>query len=119
MPNSINSIEDLINHGRYFEARARAEAAIQQDDSLRLKQLFALAVSKAGNHQLALDSLTAIYTANPGDSETAGILGGIYKDLFKKHQDSKYAILSRDTSQRILRLLEIIILELMPLPCRP
>ncbi len=97
MPNSINSIEDLINHGRYFEARARAEAAIQQDDSLRLKQLFALAVSKAGNHQLALDSLTAIYTANPGDSETAGILGCIYKDLFKKHQDSKYAILSRDT----------------------
>jgi tetratricopeptide (TPR) repeat protein len=97
VPNSINSIEDLINHGRYFEARARAEAAIQQDDSLRLKQLFALAVSKAGNHQLALDSLTAIYTANPGDSETAGILGGIYKDLFKKHQDSKYAILSRDT----------------------
>lgn len=97
MPDSISTIEDLINHGRYFEARAKAEDAIQQDDSLRLKQLFALAVSKSGNPNLALDSLSAIYSANPGDSETAGILGGIYKELFKKHQDSKYAILSRDT----------------------
>ncbi|MBK7650443.1 MAG: DUF4071 domain-containing protein [Flammeovirgaceae bacterium] len=97
MPDSLSTIEDLINHGRYFEARARAEEAIQQDDSLRLKQLFALAVSKSGNPNLALDSLSAIYSANPGDSETAGILGSIYKELFKKHQDSKYAILSRDT----------------------
>ncbi|MBP9927018.1 MAG: DUF4071 domain-containing protein [Cyclobacteriaceae bacterium] len=97
MPDSILTIENLINHGRYFEARAKAEEAILQDDSLRLKQLFALAVSKSGNPHLALDSLSANYAANPGDSETAGILGGIYKDLFKKHQDSKYAILSRDT----------------------
>ncbi|MDZ7645918.1 MAG: TRAFs-binding domain-containing protein [Cytophagales bacterium] len=97
MTESLDVIQDLINHGRYFEARARAESVIQQDDSLRLKQLFALAVSKSGSHQLAPRFFTAIYAANPGDSETAGILGGIYKDLFKKHQDSKYAILSRDT----------------------
>ncbi|MEQ1587573.1 MAG: TRAFs-binding domain-containing protein [Cyclobacteriaceae bacterium] len=93
----IANIEDLINHGRYFEARSKAEAAMKQSDELRLQQLFALAISKSGNPQLALNFLTSLYSANPEDPETAGILGGIYKDLFRKLQDSKYAILSRDT----------------------
>ncbi len=97
MSESILYIEGLIDHGRYFEARAKAEEALKQQDNLRLKQLFALAASKSGNPKLALDFLTTLYLSNADDSETAGILGGIYKELFKKLQDSKYAILSRDT----------------------
>lgn len=91
------NIESLINHGRYFEARSKAEEGLRNSDELRLKQLFALATSKSGNPKVALDYLSGLYASNPDDPETAGILGGIYKELFKKHQDSKYAILSRDT----------------------
>jgi tetratricopeptide (TPR) repeat protein len=66
-------------------------------DHLRVDQLLALSLSKSGSPELALAHLDLAYRRNPEDSETAGILGGIYKELFKKHQDSKYAILSRDT----------------------
>ncbi len=66
-------------------------------DHLRVDQLLALSLSKSGSPELALAHLDLAYRRNPDDSETAGILGGIYKELFKKHQDSKYAILSRDT----------------------
>src|SRR5690606_11745139 len=52
---------------------------------------------KSGSPENAQEFLEPIYQAMPEDVETAGILGGIYKELFKKHQDSKYAILSRDT----------------------
>ena len=97
VPETIPHIQDLINHGRYFEAMARAQEAIKVSDEPRLKQLYALAVSKSGSPQLALDFLTAGNSVNPDDPETAGILGGVYKELFKKQQDSKYAILSRDT----------------------
>lgn len=66
-------------------------------DLLRVDQLLALSLSKSGSPETALAQLELAYRRNPEDSETAGILGGIYKELFKKHQDSKYAILSRDT----------------------
>lgn len=95
----IEVIEKLVNEGRYFEARAAAEGALQQSDELRLKQLYALAISKAGNPTAALTFLNTI-AAQTDDAETAGILGGIYKDLFKKFHDNKYAILSRDTYLR-------------------
>ena len=44
----------------------------------------------------AMNFLEPIYDQNKKDSETAGILGGVYKELFKKTEDSKYAYLSRD-----------------------
>jgi tetratricopeptide (TPR) repeat protein len=97
LSDTIQHLEELIGHGRFFEARARAEEVMKTEDTLRVRQLYALAVSKSGSPQVALDFLLPAYAANPDDSETAGILGGIYKELFKKHQDSKYAILSRDT----------------------
>ncbi len=95
----VSAIEDLVNHGRYMEAR---ELALRIKDNpdvdhLRVDQLLALSLSKSGSPELALAHLDLAYRRNPEDSETAGILGGIYKELFKKHQDSKYAILSRDT----------------------
>jgi len=92
-------LENLVSHGRYMEARELA-LRLQNDpevDHLRVDQLLALSLSKSGSPELALAHLDLAYRRNPNDSETAGILGGIYKELFKKHQESKYAILSRDT----------------------
>ncbi len=91
------SIESLINQGRYLEARSAAEAASKSTDSLRLKQLHALAVSKAGVPKAAVQILEPSYQAHSDDPETAGIMGSIYKEIFRKDQDTRYALLSRDT----------------------
>lgn len=102
MADRVVYLENLVNHGRYLEAR---ELALQikddpQIDHNRVDQLLALSMSKSGSPEAALAHLDLAYRRNPDDAETAGILGGIYKALFKKHQDSKYAILSRDTYVR-------------------
>lgn len=97
MTDAIAHIEALINQGRYFEARAMAQAALPSDDSLRLKQLLALAMSKAGVPKAAVNLLEPVYRQHADDPETAGIMGGIYKEIFRKDQDTKYALLSRDT----------------------
>ena len=99
MADQIILLQNLVNHGRYLEAR---ELAFQLKnnpdvDPERVDQLLALSLSKSGSPEDALAQLDLSYRRNPNDSETAGILGGIYKELFKKHLDSKYAILSRDT----------------------
>lgn len=99
MTERVQHLENLVNHGRHLEAR---EIAVQlkndpEADLLRVDQLLALSLSKSGSPESALAHLDLAYRRNPEDPETAGILGGIYKELFKKHQDSKYAILSRDT----------------------
>lgn len=95
----IQLLQDLVNFGRYLEARElgiklRNDSTV---DPQRVDQLLALSLSKSGSPEDALAVLDLTYRRNPADPETAGILGGIYKDLFKKHQDSKYAVLSRDT----------------------
>lgn len=94
---SLANLEALINQGRYFEARALAQAALPAQDSLRLKQLLALAVSKAGVPKAAVEILEPVYKQHTDDPETAGIMGGIYKEIFRKDQDTKFALLSRDT----------------------
>lgn len=97
MADVTTQIEQLINHGRYQEARAMAQTALKSSSSLRLSQLYALAVSKSGIPKAALEFLEPVYQQQPNDPETAGILGGIYKEIFRKNQDTKYALLSRDT----------------------
>ena len=97
MNESIVQIEDLINHGRYLEARAKADDALLGTESLRLRQLFALSLSKSGAPEAARDYLEPYYKANTEDPETAGILGSIYKELFKKNQQTSLALQSRDT----------------------
>ncbi len=99
MADNVSYLENLVNHGRYMEARELAMRLKNNPevDHLRVDQLLALSLSKSGSPELALAHLELAYRRNQEDSETAGILGGIYKELFKKHQDSKYAILSRDT----------------------
>ncbi len=93
----ITQIETLINQGRFFEAHNLAGIQLESSpDNFRLKQLFALSMSKSGASMDAMNFLEPIYDQNKKDSETAGILGGVYKELFKKTEDSKYAYLSRD-----------------------
>jgi tetratricopeptide (TPR) repeat protein len=95
----IQLFQDLVNFGRYLEARELG-LKLRTNSNLdleRVDQLLALSLSKSGSPEDALAVLDLTYRRNPNDPETAGILGGIYKELFKKHQDSKYAILSRDT----------------------
>jgi tetratricopeptide (TPR) repeat protein len=99
MSNELALVEELINHGRYLEARERT-LILKHDtsiDTVRVNQLLALSTSKCGSPELALEYLTALYERFPDDPETAGILGGIYKSIFRKQQSTKYALLSRDT----------------------
>jgi len=94
---ALATIEALINQGRYFEARSLAQETLPSNDSVRLRQLLALAVSKAGVPKSALEILEPLYKQQADDPETAGIMGSIYKEIFRKEQDTKYALLSRDT----------------------
>ena len=97
MSESSNQIEKLIDQGRYFEARSKLEKAIAQSPDLRLKQLYALALSKSGVPEAALEFMEPVYREFPDDPESAGILGSICKELFKKNQSNSYAVRSRDT----------------------
>jgi len=96
---NVQKLQNLVNAGRFLEAR-ELSVKLRGDpeaNQIRVDQLFALSLSKSGSPENALAHLDLAYRRDPDDPETAGILGGIYKELFKKHQDSKYAILSRDT----------------------
>ncbi len=97
MTDITTQIEALINQGRYVEGRAMAQVALATSPLLRVQQLYALAVSKSGIPKAALEFLEPIYRQQVDDPETAGIMGGIYKEIFRKDQDTKYALLSRDT----------------------
>ncbi len=97
MPETITHIEGLISQGRYIEARIKSEEALQNSTELRYKQLHALAVSKLGMPETALALMEPVYQQFPDDSESAGILGSIYKALFKKNQNNSFAVKSRDT----------------------
>jgi hypothetical protein len=94
---TISKIEKLIEQGRYFEARSKAEHALLTSQELRLKQLFALALSKSGVPEAAVEFMEPVYAQFPDDPESSGIMGSIYKELFKKNQSNSYAIRSRDT----------------------
>ncbi len=93
----IGQIEDLIGQGRYFEARAKALALLADSDALRVKQLYSLSMSKCGLPEAAMQYLEPVYKEFPDDPETAGILGGIYKEIFIKTKNQRFAVLSKDT----------------------
>lgn len=97
MEDQIRDIEKLIEQGRYIEARSLTQTAIGDSSDIRLQQLHALALSKGGMPGQAKEFLESVYKQHPEEAETAGILGGIYKTLFKQTEDSNYAIQSRDT----------------------
>src|ERR1700712_3944238 len=97
MEDSYSNIERLINQGRFFEARVLAEIALKQNDTPRIRQLLALAMSKSGMSEPAREILEPVHLQDNSDPETAGILGSIYKRLFKKTQDNRFAVLARTT----------------------
>lgn len=104
MPDSIQYIEKLVGEGRFLEARSKTEHLLTTSDDLRLKQLLALSMAKSGAPKAAMDFLEPVYKQHPDDPETSGILGSIYKELFKETKNSKYAVLSRDTYLNNFRL---------------
>ena len=93
----IAHLEDLLRMGHYAQARTYATELLLKDPSHRIQQLYALSLSKSGVPEAAQEYLESIVKDHPDDPETMGILGGIYKELFKKNQSPKYAVLSRDT----------------------
>lgn len=97
MQEQIEHIKKLIDQGRYFEARSKAAAILQVSQDLKLKQLYALSLSKSGAPEAALEFMNAVYAQFPDDPESAGIMGSICKELFKKNQSNPFAIRSRDT----------------------
>lgn len=96
----ISHLENLIRLGHYAQARSRAQELLLSNPDLRIKQLYALSLSKSGVPEAAQEYLESIVNNQHDDPETMGILGGVYKELFKKYQSSKYAILARDTYMR-------------------
>ena len=100
MSTPIHQVERLVHEGRFLEARSRTEALLKETNDVRLKQLLALSMAKSGAPKAAMALLEPLYQQHPGDPETSGILGSIYKALFKETQNSKYAVLSRDTYLR-------------------
>ncbi len=97
MQEQTDHLKKLIDQGRYFEARLKTEKELQSSDDLRLKQLYALALSKSGAPEAALQFMEPVYLQFPDDPESAGIMGSICKELFKKNQSNPFAIRSRDT----------------------
>lgn len=93
-------LERLISLGHYAQARKRAEELLTKSDSLRAKQLYAFSLSKAGQPEAAREFLERVAKDHPNDPETNGILGGIYKELFRNQQNSTFAVLARDTYDR-------------------
>lgn len=93
----IRELERLISLGHYAQARQRAEELLGSTDLLRVKQLYAFSLSKSGQPEAARDFLERIAREHPDDPETNGILGGIYKELFRNQQSTSYAVLARDT----------------------
>jgi hypothetical protein len=97
MSATVPQIEQLVHEGKFLEARSKAETLLRTNDHIRLKQLLALSMAKSGSPKAAMDFLEPVYKQQPDDPETSGILGSIYKELFKETKNSKYAALSKDT----------------------
>lgn len=94
---TVEDIQELLHRGRYLEARVQAEHALRIAPEGRLKQLYALSLSKSGAPEAARDYLEPYYRSNANNPEAAGILGGIYKELFKKNHHTPFAQQARDT----------------------
>ncbi len=95
--NSFTDIESLIKKAQYFQAHNLCLDLLSEDnENLKLKQLYVLTLARLGATEKALSYLEPIYNQHNQDEETSGLMGRIYKDLWKKNNDAKYAKLSRD-----------------------
>lgn len=101
---AITQLEQLIHRGHYARARNLAQELMTDHADLRIKQLYALALSKSGVPEAAMEYLEKVARDYPDDAETMGILGGIYKEMFKKNQSTKFATLSCETYDKNFQL---------------
>jgi len=94
----VAKIEKLVEAGRFFEAHNLAKSYCEaHPDDLRAAQLCGLSMSKSGAREAAINFLEPLLIKDPNDVETAGILGGVYKEQFKKTAESDYARKSHET----------------------
>jgi class 3 adenylate cyclase len=94
---SIKHIESLVKTGRAFEAHNEIiNLGKNLSENLRVKQLYALTLSRLGANEKALRILEPVYENGNDDPETSGIIGRIYKACWKNSGDISYARKSRD-----------------------
>ena len=92
LPDSIKLIESAINRNLIFDAYNLIQDARQQyPDDVRLTQLCGWCLARLGNTEKARLLLNGIYQSNHQDSETAGLLARVYKDLFKQEGLTEFA----------------------------
>ncbi len=92
----ITEVEITIKKGRFIEAYNLLNSKlVNNPDNIRLLQLKGLVLAKIGEPIKAKDHMESIYKVNK-DPETSGILGRIYKDLFKKTNNPEYGQKSRE-----------------------
>jgi len=93
----INEIESRLQRGLIFDAYNMCKRALKQDeDSLRINQLFALILAKLGVTDQSLSIIQKLYNEGHSDPETSGILARIHKDIHKASKNSDHAQQSRD-----------------------
>lgn len=93
----LDEIEDLLRHGLNIKANNLLYNLLPSyPDDIRLLQLYSLSLARLGVAPAAKKYIEKAYALNDNDKETLGILGRVYKDLFKKTHDMNYAVKSRD-----------------------
>jgi tetratricopeptide (TPR) repeat protein len=90
----LRAADALIGVGRL---EAALEILPPAEQSLRARQLRALALSKSSHHEEARALLEPMFANQEVDAETGGILGGIYKRLWQATGDRGYLIKALDT----------------------
>jgi tetratricopeptide (TPR) repeat protein len=90
----LRAADALIGAGRL---EAALDILPPAEQSLRARQLRALALSKGTCHEEAQALLEPLFANKEVDTETGGILGGIYKRLWQATGDRGYLIKSLDT----------------------
>lgn len=96
---TLLSIHDEARRAEaYTEAhRVLDDALSRYPEDLRLTQLKALCHSRAGDAELAMKVLRPIYRKHRGDPESTGIMGGIYKRMWRKTGDPEFLSKSHQT----------------------
>jgi class 3 adenylate cyclase/tetratricopeptide (TPR) repeat protein len=96
LPDRILTIEERLQQGLIFEAYDLSRTAVAEfPENIRLQQLAGLCLAKLGRTESARTALETLYQAGHQDTETAGILGRVYKDLLKLEGNPAHAERSR------------------------
>jgi hypothetical protein len=85
----IETTEKLLKAGRNFESyNFLQDKAVGGRGSLKVQQLYGLSLARLGATLRAEACISALFEKGERDSETCGLLGRIYKDIWKKTDDS-------------------------------